>query len=235
MTGLANAPVGVELLDDPRADPAVVRSSLRHIARSNRWLGGRAAMRFGLSVALRTAVRGSEFTLLDVGTGAGDLPLDAERWGLRRGIRIRPLGVDRSFTAAALALENGVASLVGCAGTLPVRTRSVDIVLVSQVMHHLRRDAAIRLVQECDRIARTAIIVTDLERARLAVAGFWLVSRVLQFDAATQADGITSVRRGYTMSEFRDLFRDAGLVTETFHRPGYRLVAVGTKTSDAYR
>ena len=233
MTGLANAPIGVELLDDPGADPAVVRSSLRHIARSNRWLGGRSALRFGLAIALESVRPGASLSLLDVGTGAGDLPLDAERWGRRRGIRIRPIGLDRSVTAAALARENGVATLVACAGTLPVRSQSVDIVLVSQVIHHLRRDAAIRLILECDRIAKTAIIVTDLERARLAVAGFWVVSRMLQFDAATQADGITSVRRGYTLAEFQELLNEAGLGAKTFRRPGYRLVAVARKDRDA--
>ena len=235
MTGLASAPVGVELLDDPAADPAVVRSSLYHIARSNRWLGGHAALRFGLSLALRSPPRGAEFTLFDVGTGAGDLPLEAQRWGERHGIRIRSVGLDRSFTAAALAQENGVTTLVGCAGTLPVRSRSVDLVLVSQVIHHLRRDAAILLLEECDRIARHAVIVTDLERSRLAVAGFWVVSRILKFDAATRTDGITSVRRGYTVAEFRDLFRQAGLRAATCRRPGYRLVAVASRGSDADR
>jgi ubiquinone/menaquinone biosynthesis C-methylase UbiE len=226
MTGLATTTVGVELLDDPAADPAVVRSSLRHIARSNRWLGGRWAMRFGLSVALQSARPGKWLTLLDVGTGAGDLPNDAERWGRQRGFQIRPLGLDRSFTAASLARENGVITLVGCAGTLPVRTRSVDIVLVSQVIHHLRRDAAVRLLQECHRVARASVIVTDLERAWLAVAGFWVVSRLLQFDASTRTDGVTSVRRGYTLEEFRGLFHEAGLEAATFRRLGYRLVAV---------
>jgi ubiquinone/menaquinone biosynthesis C-methylase UbiE len=168
----------------------------------------------------------SVLTLLDVGTGAGDLPLEAVRWGRRHGIRIHPLGLDRSPTAAGLARENGVASLVACAGTLPVRSRSVDIVLVSQVMHHLRRDAALRLLSECHRAARTAVIVTDLARARLAVAGFWVASRVLQFDQATRTDGITSVRRGYSLEEFEELFRAAGLEARAFRRPGYRLVAV---------
>jgi ubiquinone/menaquinone biosynthesis C-methylase UbiE len=232
MTSLATAP-GVELLDDPAADPAIVRSSLGHIARSNKWLGGRAAMRSGLARALGTAGHGETFTLFDVGTGAGDLPLDAERWGARHGFRIRPLGLDRNLTAAKLARDSGIESVVGCAGSLPVRSASVDIVLVSQVVHHLRQDAAIQLLRECGRIARRALIVTDLERARLAVAGFWLVSRVLKFDAATRADGITSVRRGYTLAEFRELFRLAGLNATAFRRPGYRLVAVAGKASDA--
>ena len=234
MTGLANTPVGVELLDDPAADPAVVRSSLGHIARSNRWLGGRAALRSGLAMALGSAGRGETLTLLDVGTGAGDLPLEAERWGRRRGFRIQPLGLDRSLTAASLAQEKGVPALVACAGTLPVRSRSVDIVLVSQVVHHLRQDAAIQLLREGERISRRALIVTDLERARLAVAGFWVVSHMLQFDAPTRADGITSVRRGYTLEEFRQLFQLAGIDATTFRRPGYRLVAVGGRNSDAH-
>ena len=228
MTSLANTPVGIELLDDPAADPAVVRTSLRHIARSNRWLGGRAATRFGLSVALPEIPPGP-LTMLDVGTGGGDLPLEAARWGRTHGIGIHPMGLDRSLTAAALARENGVPTLVGCAGTLPIRTGSVDIVLVSQVIHHLRRDAAVRLLRECDRITRTALIVTDLERARLAVAGFWVVSRVLRFDPATRADGITSVRRGYSLAEFRALFQEAGIDATAFRRPGYRLVAVSKK------
>ena len=227
MTGLATTAVGVELLDDPAADPAVVRSSLRHIARSNRWLGGRAAMRSGLARALGSAGRDEAVTLLDVGTGAGDLPMDAVRWGRRRGLRIHPLGLDRSLTAATLARESGIQTMVGCAGTLPVRSGSVDLVLVSQVVHHLRQDAAIQLLQECARVARRAVIVTDLERSSLAVAGFWVVSRILQFDAATRADGITSVRRGYTLAEFRDLFRRAGMDAMVYRRPGYRLVAVG--------
>ena len=226
MTGLANAPLGVELLDDPAADPTVVRSSLRHIARSNRWLGGRAAMRFGLSAAFRPGEVEGPVTLLDVGTGAGDLPLDARRWGRNRGIQIQPLGLDRSLPAARLARDHGVITAVGCAGTLPVRSRSVDIVLVSQVIHHLRRDAAVHMLRECDRVARKAVIVADLERAHLAAAGFWIVSRLLRFDAATRTDGITSIRRGYTRGEFSGLFRDAGVKATTFRRPGYRLVAV---------
>jgi hypothetical protein len=75
-------------------------------------------------------------------------------------------------------------------------------------------------------VARRAVIVCDLRRAKLAQAGFWLGSRVLQFDAATRADGITSVRRGYSIREFKDLLIAAGLPAPVWARPGYRLVAV---------
>ena len=142
-------------------------------------------------------------TLFDVGTGAADLPRDAEQWGRRRGFVIRGMGIDRNYAAARVARANGVATVVGCAGTLPLGDRSVDLVLVSQVIHHLTLPAVIQLLAECGRVAKRAVIVCDLRRARLAEAGFWLGSRVLGFDAATRADGITSVRRGYSVAEFR--------------------------------
>lgn len=49
MATLALSPIGHELLDDPGADPAIVTESFRNLARSNRWFGGAAAVRFGLA------------------------------------------------------------------------------------------------------------------------------------------------------------------------------------------
>lgn len=230
---LATSPVGVELLDDPSADPRVVEESLRNIARANRWFGGRSAVRFGLARALKGLPAGP-LTLFDVGTGAADLPSDAERWARSRGYGIRAMGIDRSFPAARIATANGVPTVVGCAGGLPLADRSVDLVLVSQVLHHLARPAAIKLLAEVSRVARHAVVVSDLRRSPFAVAGFWLGSRVLGFDPATCADGITSVRRGYTPVELRDLMVAAERPAPVWRRPGYRLVAVWRRT-DAHR
>lgn len=89
MKRLEPAP-GVELLDDPCAEPAQVCESLRNIARSNRWFGGAAAVRFGLRRALTPDPRipGSPnpLTFLDVGTGLGDLPRMAQAWADRKSV-----------------------------------------------------------------------------------------------------------------------------------------------------
>ncbi|MEO8294451.1 MAG: methyltransferase domain-containing protein [Gemmatimonadota bacterium] len=230
MNGLATTGLGAELLDDPDADPAIVRRSLGHITRANRWFGGSAAFKFGLGRVLAGLPPGRTLSIFDVGTGAGDLPMAGAAWARTRGFTLRPLGLDRSYPAAHLARENGVMAIVGCAGTLPLKDRSVDIVLVSQVIHHLQQDAAVRLILECNRVARTGVIVSDLERARLAMAGFWIGSRLLNFDQTTRIDGITSVRRGYSPGEFRDLFARAGMPAQTWRRPAFRLLAVWRPT-----
>jgi SAM-dependent methyltransferase len=225
MAPLAPSPVGVELLDDPAADPATVAESLRNIARANRWFGGAAAVRHGLARVLAGVPAGTTLTLADLGTGLGDLPRAAARWAARRGVRLVPIGLERSPVAARLALAGGVPCAVGCAGMTPFREKSVDVVLVSQVAHHLADESAVRLLQACDRLARRAVIVADLRRGPLGPPAFWVGAHVLGFDAVTVADGMTSLRRGYTADRLRGLLAAAGVRGIVERRPGYRLVA----------
>ena len=226
MSTLPGTTLGSELLDNPAADPAMVRDSLYNIARANRWFGGLAAVLYGLGRALGQTPRGSRLSLVDVGTGLGDLPRAAVRWAGRRGWTLVPAGVELNQAAARCARDLGLPTLVACGGSLPMREQSVDVLLVSQVIHHLSRDATVDLLRECDRVARRAVVIADLQRHRLALAGFWVGSRVLGFDAATRTDGMTSVRRGYTRAEFAALFRRAGVPAATFIRPGFRLVGI---------
>jgi SAM-dependent methyltransferase len=222
---LSLSSVGAELLDDPAADPAAVAESLRNIARSNLWFGGAAAVRHGLARTLADVPSGSTVTLADLGTGLGDIPRAASRWAARRGIRLVAVGLERNPVAARLAQAGGVPCAVGCAGAPPFREKSVDVVLVSQVAHHLSDDSVLRLLRACDRLARRAVVVSDLRRGALGRFAFWCGARALGFDSVTVADGMTSIRRGYTAPELRALLAAAGVAATVERRPGYRLVA----------
>jgi SAM-dependent methyltransferase len=225
MAGLVITPLGAELLDDPRSDPAIVAESLRNIARANRWFGGAPAVRFGLERTLGEVAPGSTLSLLDLGTGLGDLPRVAVRWGARRGVRITTVGLELNRTAAVLAKATGLATAVACAGMPPIRDKSVDVVLLSQVAHHLTADSVVQLLRACDRLARRAVIVADLRRHPLAAPSFRLGGRLLGFDPVTLADGVTSLRRGFSRSQLLDLMAQAGVKGRVDQRLGFRLVA----------
>jgi len=225
MTGVARPPAGLELLDDPAADPATVRTSLRNIARANRWFGGRWAFRNALNRMLGTPPAGSTITFLDVGTGAGDLPRTAEAWAEQRGCRLTAVGIEPHPVAARLAREGGLPVLRATGCHLPLRSASVDVVLVSQVAHHLEPAALITLLRECDRVARRAVIVSDLRRSALAQLAFWVGARLLGFDPATRTDGLLSIRRGFLPGEMRSSLRGADLRGRVWRSPGFRLVA----------
>lgn len=225
------APVGTELLDDPGADPATVRRSLANITLANRWFGGSAALVWALGRVTRDVPPGATATLLDLGTGAGDLPNVARRWGAQRGIRIVPIGLELSPVAARLASGAGVPTFVASATAPPVRPKSVDIVLVSQLAHHLAPAGVVTLLAAADRASRGAVIVLDLRRAWLARVVFRAGAALLGFDEVTVHDGLVSIRRGYTAAELRALTAGAGVPATVARRPGYRLAAVWGKVA----
>jgi SAM-dependent methyltransferase len=110
----------------------------------------------------------------------------------------------------------------------------MDIVLCSQLMHHFDDDGARRLIREMNRVARHAVIVSDLRRSWIAAAGFWLVSFPLRFSPVTRHDGVLSVLRGFTTAELAGLVRaETGMAPVVRRRLGFRLTARWTPSADA--
>src|SRR5439155_8527666 len=118
--------IGTELLDDPRADPVLVERELRDIARLNALFGGTRAVLealepfFQRSRNVRRATCHGQWTLLDVGTGSGDIALAARATARRRGIDLKAIGVELNPTAARIAAAAGVPTIVADGSALPV-------------------------------------------------------------------------------------------------------------------
>jgi hypothetical protein len=216
--------IGVELLDDPQADPALVRRALADVARTNRLFGGTRAVIAALEPYFRAAPH-QPWTLLDVGTGAGDIPLAAAQAARRHEIDLRLVGVERLSAAACLAREQGLATVLADGGALPFAPRSVDVVIASQVLHHFPRDTAARWIAAFDCIARRAVVLADLHRSAVAMAAWWLASFPLRLHPVTRHDGVVSLRRGYTRQEFQGLCTEAGVRARVRYAPIARVVA----------
>ena len=223
--------IGTELLDDRRADPRAVRSELRDIARLNTLFGGTRAVLHALepvfhaSCNVQRATGDVHWTLLDVGAGSGDVALAAAAAAARHGIELTPIGLEVIPAAARLTRDNGVGVVMGDGGALPFAAKSVDIVIASQVLHHLPCAVAVRWIAGFDRVARRAVVLADLRRSRLAMAGMWLASFPLGMGRTTRRDAVVSLRRGYTMREFDEMLGDAGVTARAQYRPGFRIVA----------
>ena len=213
-----------EHLDDPGIDPTLRERSLRDVRRANAALGGAHAVL--CEVARQLSALGSAGTLLDVGTGLGDIPARARALAARRGVTLTALGVDE---AASLArVTHGMLDGSACADArrLPFPDASVDIVTCSQVLHHFE-DADIPVVlRELQRVARRAVIVSDLRRSWIAAAGFWIVSWPLGFHPVTRHDGVVSVLRGFTPRELsRHVQTATGRAAAVRRHPGFRVTA----------
>jgi SAM-dependent methyltransferase len=203
---------GVEYLDAPGVDPGLVRRSLADVSLANALFGGTRAVIRELDRALRgdrcaSRVRSGQpptLSLLDVGTGMGDIPASARRLAASRGIALETVGIDLAETLAAASRRAIGTAVRGNALELPFRDGAFDIVTCSQTLHHFADAEAVRVVRELDRVARGCVIISDLRRSWIAAAGIWLASFPLGFHPVSRHDGLVSVLRGYTADELRD-------------------------------
>lgn len=218
------APIGTELLDDPAANSGAVRRQLGDIARLNRWFGGVACVVRSLEPVFRRAGPGA-WTLLDIGTGCGDIPRAVARAARRYGISITPIGLERIPTAALLARAAGLAAVVGDGNAMPFRHRAADVVLASQVLHHLSRQTARRWIAALDALARRAVVIADLRRSHAAMAGVWFATLAMGMSASTRHDAVLSLRRGYKKEELQGLMQAAGVHARVTGHRWARLVA----------
>ena len=217
---------GFEILDDPGVDPAVRLASMGDVARSNRWLGGLRAASRELRDVLRRLPREQPVTLLDVGTGLADIPHEAARAARELGIGLTTIGLDGAATVLAEARQRISCVVCASALSLPFADGSVDVVICSQLLHHFAEDDAARVLRELDRVARHAVIVSDLRRSWIAATGFWLASFPLGFHRVTRHDGVVSVLRGFTPGELRSLVGASVAAAPTVtRRLGFRLTA----------
>jgi ubiquinone/menaquinone biosynthesis C-methylase UbiE len=141
-------------------------------------------------------------------------------------VALRTIGLERAPLLAGAAATRCTHGLAADAMQLPFATGSIDIVTMSQVLHHFDGAEAEHLLQECTRVARVAVIVGDLRRSWLAVAGLWVSSFALGFHPVSRHDGVLSVLRGYTRDELRALVERATRCPATVrHRLGFRVTA----------
>lgn len=207
-------------------DPALRLRSMADVARSNRWLGGLRATTAELRDVLRVFPRGSQVTLVDVGTGLADIPAHASQTARELGLELATIGVDGAASVLGEAKQCTTCVVCASALALPFADRSVDVVMCSQLLHHFADEDAARLIRELDRVARRAVIVSDLQRSWFAAIGFWLVSFPLRFHRITRHDGCVSVMRGFTAGELHRLVHHAVSASPNVtRRLGYRIAA----------
>ena len=226
----------VEMLDRP-APFLDLSQNLDDIARFNAFFGGTRLTLRHVKGLVADLPRDRSLTLLDVGTGGGDIPRALVRWARRAGRSIRIFALDREAETLRAAADRmagypEITLIQGDALALPVRPRSVDVAISALVLHHLTPAEAVASLAEMDRVARRGLVANDLFRSRVAYAVVWLTTRLLAKSRMSRHDGPMSVRRAYTGREVESLARRAALVSVRVHRYAwaFRLCAVRART-----
>ncbi len=221
-----------ELMDAPGLPDAEVEDAYHVLRRVNRqFFGGNRPMRRELETFLREdRLETGRVTLLDVGSGSGDLAKLAKTVLVARGCSPCSVALDRDPIAIALAARDGLAAVRGDALRLPFADASIDLVTAVKFAHHFYGDDLSRLLSEMARVARRRVLILDIRRHWLAYAGIVAWSRVFTRNRLVRSDGPLSVLRGFTAPELLDLaaqFPDFSWLVRPY--AGFQLALVGTR------
>jgi 2-polyprenyl-3-methyl-5-hydroxy-6-metoxy-1,4-benzoquinol methylase len=151
-----------------------------------------------------------QLTLLDLGAGDGSLGCELTRWAAARGWQWRVVNLDLNHHA--LALNPGQSNVAASAMALPFADNSFDVVIATQMTHHLEHEAAVtQHFREALRVCREGVFICDLHRHPLlyAVVAVYLFGMFMP--AHFRSDGLLSVKRGWRVAEWQRLAREAGM------------------------
>lgn len=189
-----------ELLDDDLGSPEEIAGSLRDLRHINNWFGGTRTTTSLLRLIARRA-HASKLSVLEVGSGLGDVPLAAQHTLEKSGIEVHVTLLDRLWSH----LPGGSAACVsGDAMRLPFRNGAFDVVSCSLFAHHFDPAVLPQFVAEALRVSRQAVLINDLVRSWLHL-GLVYSGLPLFRSRITWNDAPASVRRAYTIEEMRSL------------------------------
>jgi ubiquinone/menaquinone biosynthesis C-methylase UbiE len=210
-----------ELLDHDDGTPDEVRKSLQDVRFLNTYFGG-ISTTVDLIQRVAHETNRTNFTLLEVAAGNGDVPEAACARLRRNGIEVKSVLLDRLLTH----LGPGDNRVAGDALKLPFRDHSFDLVSCCLFVHHLAPTEVNAFVTEALRCARIALLINDLVRNPIALATAHL-GRAIYRSRITVNDAPASIRQAYTPEELREMLCKAPVASVDIARHWfYRMGAV---------
>lgn len=204
-----------ELMDQPDLDARQHARALRGLERINFWSGS-VRILWSPILALLRQTGGRPLRVLDVASGAGDVPIGLWRKAHEAG---HSLDIDAwDVSPRAVAHGQARAEAVGAAvhffeadAIRTVISRQYDVVASSLFLHHLDEEAARDLLHRMAQGADRLVLVNDLVRGYRGYLLAQLGTRLLSASRVVHVDGPRSVEGAFTLEEMRRLAESAGL------------------------
>ncbi|HEX8312683.1 MAG TPA: methyltransferase domain-containing protein [Chthoniobacteraceae bacterium] len=199
-----------ELMDRPQPVSSELEADLLNLVSLNRNFGGHRLVRSFLPQWLES---GRCYRVLDLATGAGDIPRLMVDWARPREITLRIDAVDANPSTIEIARKHSegydeIEFLVGNALRFG-GSADYDLVCCSLAVHHFSEEDAVRLLCRCRDLSTRFVLVADLERSPATSIAIYALTALAYTEPMTQADARASAQRAFSFGEFRALAESA--------------------------
>ncbi len=216
-----------EIMDQPGLDAGDHEHALSGLRRVNFLSRSDAILWPAIAELARTRrPQDSALRVLDLATGAGDIPIALARRAERAGLNIQFDGCDVSPRAVDFARRQAEKPHANVRfftwdalkGPLPDQ---YHVIMCSLFLHHLDEASAVEVLRRMSEAASRRILVNDLIRSRLGLLLAQAGCRLLTRSHVVHYDGPASVSAAFTPAEALALAEQAGLrgTTLTRHWP----------------
>lgn len=218
-----------EIMDDPNCDQETLYRTYDQFQTINKLLGRWKSI-YKQWIKPEIQKLKGEATILDIGSGGGDVISLLHQFTRRDGFNIRYTGIDPDPRAIDYTNQkkwpDGIYFLSSTSSELVEENRTFDIVISNHLLHHLKPDELLTICNDASALSNQLILFNDIERSDVGYTFFSLLSPLLFQNSFISADGITSIKRSYTKKELKECLPNNWSVYKQFP---YRLLAIHKK------
>jgi ubiquinone/menaquinone biosynthesis C-methylase UbiE len=193
-----------ELMDDFSIRDSRIDDALKELKIINNYLGGVSTTVSALKYFTRDKL--ISLKIIDVGSGSSDNLVIAKNTYPN----LQILSVDKNISVLNYS-KNSLEKINSDAYHLPFKNECCDIVHIALFLHHFNEDQIEKLLKEFLRICKKGIIINDLQRSLLALAGIKLLTVLFSKSILVKNDAPVSVKRSFNKSEIINFLRKSGI------------------------
>ena len=206
-----------ELMDDPSLDLETLSLALQDVSQVNRLLGGNQVTINGLDYFFKKYQQPS-YTIVDLGCGDGEMLRAVAKFGRKKNLSLRLIGMDINEKSLALAKEKSVkypeiTFLQQDILKLDSDSFSCDIVISTLTMHHFTNEEIVIFLKCFLNLSTLGFVINDLHRSSIAYNLFKLYSSFFMRTDLAKHDGLISIQRAFKKEELTSLVKELNVKT----------------------
>lgn len=197
-----------EEMDRPDCDPTLLDRTYAQFPLVNAAISGWGGLYRDLIRPVLRRDRPS--SLLDIGSGGGDISMALTRRARRDGFDVQVTGIDPDQRAHRFATrahartgDPAVAFRRTTSGELVAAGETFDVVVSNHVLHHLSPAELSGLLADTEALTGRLALHSDIVRSRAALVLFGAATLPLARGSFIRRDGLTSIKRSYLPGELR--------------------------------
>jgi 2-polyprenyl-3-methyl-5-hydroxy-6-metoxy-1,4-benzoquinol methylase len=220
---------GPEIMDCPNFFGQEMGLVLKHLKWVNSTLGNH---RNTLNAILKIIPNnGQSIHIVDIGCGGGDLICFLSTEFKKRRILVHFTGIDFNPNITAHATEvvckqNTISFITADVLSPQFELPECDILISSHFVYHFTNEGLSAFLEKWQNRIKLGFVFSDLRRSRVSYLLFRVFSRLLFNSEITRKDGLTAIRRSFSVEEMQQVLQNFGSKVVVTRKPVFRQTAI---------